>query len=474
MSTIYAAVRLERASNHPVNEVDRLVRRRYWIQVFWMVVSAGQLIFCLVSAAMVTRGLFLTWRGAALLVLAAIYIGRMALSMRGRYWRSPQLSACPPALRVTIRIWGVTLLLTVGMFALHPMMGWMAYSLFGMAFTVFELPWALIPGVLSYLLIPITIVANGYATVADVTQPGSLVGWVGAFVIYTAFIYWPTKTMRDRIRREIGIAELERVHGELQEAHRQLESSAEREREVAVLRERGRLARDMHDTLGHALVLIAVKLEAARRLRGVDAGRADHELDATQQIVRDAMAELRASLAALRSPLLERESLGRMLASYAHDAGQRAGWHVVYDIAPDLGEVEPAACEVLLRVGAEALTNVERHAHAHVVSVSLKRDLDGGIRMRVADDGVGPGGAVLAQERPHYGITGMRERVTALAGCFAIEPGATGGTVVEASLPASIAPNLPRASIDSLPPRSAAPLPATDAKKFAFPQTSVT
>jgi signal transduction histidine kinase len=438
-----------------VSEVQRLVRRRYWIQVFWMAIAAIELVYCLISAGMVTRGLYASWRGAALIALAAVYMGRMVWAMFAAHWHSPRASASAPPLAATARIWGITAALTVGLIALHPMMGWMAYTLFGMAFTLFELPWALIPGLLSYLLIPFTIVLNGFATVADVTQPGALVGWVGAFGVYTAFIYWPTKTMRDRIRREIGIAELERVHGELQEAHRQLEASAERDRELAVLRERGRLAREMHDTLGHALVLTAVKLEAARRLRGVDAARADHELEVTQQIVRDAMAELRASLAALRSPLLERESPGHMLAGYAHEAGARAGWHVVYDVATDLGSLDPAAREALLRVGAEALTNVERHARAHTVTVTLKREstrASGGaageepdetILLRVADDGVGMGSTPGARDGgAHFGITGMRERVAALGGRFTIAAGGTGGTVVQARIPA-LAPSAP-------------------------------
>lgn len=435
MAAVYTAERQQDRMNSSASELERLVRRRYWIQLFWIVISAAELVYCLVGAEVVTHGLFLTWRGAALLALSTIYAGRLAWGL----WQSRHRQGClsgAPDLARGMRVWLVTLLLTLGLFALHPMMGWMAYPLFGMAFTVFELPWALMPGLLSYLLIPATIVINGYATLGDITQPGALAGWAAAFGVYAAIIYWPTKMMRDRIRREVGVAELEQMHADLQEAHRQLEQAGERDRELAVLRERGRLAREMHDTLGHALVLIAVKLEAARRLRGVDTGRADHELEATQQIVRDAMAELRASLAALRSPVLERESPGHMLATFAHDSGQRAGWHIVYDIASDLGEIDPEARETLLRVGAEALTNSERHAHARTVTVTLTRDVDGSILLRVADDGVGPDGVAAAADRPHYGVTGMRERISAVGGRFSIEPGTSGGTVVEARLPA--------------------------------------
>ena len=432
------------------NELDRLIRRQFWLKLFWMVVTVGLLIFCLASASARTTGLFATWRGAALLLLSAAYAWRVGWPV-WRSWFHPRLMLPSAEPWHAMRVWGVTLLLTLALFALDPIMGWLCYPLFGMAFTMFEMPLAVAPGLVSFLLIPATVVANGYATIAELATPGSLGGWALAFGGYGALTYWPAKMMRDRIRREISMAELEQVHGELQQAHRELEASAEREREMAVLRERGRLARDMHDTLGHALVLIAVKLEAARRLREVDAVRADHELEVTQQIVRDAMTELRASLAALRSPVLERESPGRMLAEFAHEAGQRAGWHVIYDVATDLGDLDEETREALLRVGAEALTNVERHAHARTVTVTLKREgeseADGSIVLRVTDDGVG-----LAHQEDSaaplvatgYGITGMRERITALGGRLSVGHGAARGTVVEARIPALAAQHRPQ------------------------------
>ncbi len=87
--------------------------------------------------------------------------------------------------------------------------------------------------------------------------------------VYCAVIYLPLALLRGRFQREWTFHQLEQSHRDLEEAHRQLEEAAVHERELAVLRERGRLARDMHDTLGHSLALMAVKLEAAQRLRAV-------------------------------------------------------------------------------------------------------------------------------------------------------------------------------------------------------------
>ncbi|HEV7130079.1 MAG TPA: sensor histidine kinase [Ktedonobacterales bacterium] len=424
-----------------MTELERAARQQYRIQVFWIGVTFADLLFCLWAAGARTPGLYLTWRGAALLAVAALYAYRMSQTLR----RPGPVSATESPAQLSIRVWVVTLILTLALFALHPMMGWMCYPLFGMAF-MFELPWAILPAALAYLFLPVTLLANGFETPRDLLNPVQALVWAVSFPAYAALVYLPAKLMRDRLRRERNMAELQRVYHELEQAHQRLAASAEQERELAVLRERARLARDMHDTLGHALVLVAVKLEAVRRLREVDTGRAERELAATQQIVRDAMGELRASLADLRSPTFERESLGRMLGEHAHAAAQRAGWHVVYDLSADLATVDPAIREALLRVGAEALTNAERHAQAGTVTLTLQRDLDDAIVLRVADDGVGISTSSRAPAVPesdtdnpalgqHYGITGMRERITALGGHFSIASGATGGTVMEAWVP---------------------------------------
>jgi signal transduction histidine kinase len=446
-----------------MTELERAVRLQRRVTLFWIVVTMCGLVFCLIGAAWRTPGLYTTWRGAALLALSAVYAGWMLGSQLWRGRRAPTM----PCLRRRVHIWLTAMVLTAGLFALQPMTGWLCYALFGMAFSLFELPWAVLPGLVAYAFIPATVVANGFAPVAAIANPGSLIGWACAFPLYAAMTYIPSWLMRERIRREAWVAELERVHGELAEAHGRLAASASQDRELAVLRERGRLARDMHDTLGHALVLVAVKLEAARRLRDVDAPRADRELAATQQIVRDAMADLRACLAALRSPVLGREPLGELLAQRAHEAGARAGWQVVADVSPELGPVADALHEALLRVGCEALTNAERHAHARSVTLTLHRTGDGALLLRVADDGVGLGvaqaartpdiiGARAASHVPtspavdsgnpdrdparlptaeRYGITGMRERIAALGGAFALTSGPRGGTVVEARVP---------------------------------------
>src|SRR6202030_797045 len=165
---------------------------------------------------------------------------------------------------------------------------------------------------------------------------GSLFGLGIAFFSFTAFAMLVQHLIGERYERNHLIQQLARVHSELEEAHRRLAESVAQEQELAVLRERTRLAREMHDTVGHALVLISIKLEAARRLRERDPQRCDRELEATGEIARATMNDLRASIANLRSPAFVREPASRALASYARDMAQRAGLRVTYDLHPDI------------------------------------------------------------------------------------------------------------------------------------------
>ncbi|MEO7911071.1 MAG: sensor histidine kinase, partial [Roseiflexaceae bacterium] len=205
----------------------------------------------------------------------------------------------------------------------------------------------------------------------------------------------------------------------------------------AALRERARLAREMHDSLGHALVVVNVKLEAAQRLYAVEAGRGAAELEATRALVRATMTELRRSLADLRAPLPDHHDLPAALARLAAEVRTRTSLEVTYSATPDLQtasiQLKPEATESLWRVAREALANVERHAAAGCAALTLERQ-HGALILRVTDDGSGVAPADLA--RPgHYGIIGMRERVEALGGTLRIATRPEGGTLVEAVVP---------------------------------------
>jgi len=213
-----------------------------------------------------------------------------------------------------------------------------------------------------------------------------------------------------------------------------LRLSAAREADLATLRERNRLAREMHDSLGHALVSISIKLEAAQLLSAVDAGRAATELDETTALVRSTMTDLRHSLAGLRPAALEEQPLAEALAGLACEMGRRTGVAATCSVDERASLLDRATQEALYRVGQEALTNVAKHAHAQHVTIALTLHAGRAV-LEVADDGVGLDAACDGDGAARYGVRGMRERVEALGGTLALGPRPDGGAVLRATIP---------------------------------------
>jgi signal transduction histidine kinase len=220
---------------------------------------------------------------------------------------------------------------------------------------------------------------------------------------------------------------------ELQAAQRTLEVARQRDAELAALRERERLARDLHDSLGHALVALSVQLEAAQRLYAVDPARASAQVDAMKDLVRASMAELRRALEGLRTPGLGDRSLQQALHALSREVGERAGIEIRCQVAEGADALGPAVSEALWRAAQEALTNVEKHAHARHIQVCVEL-VPHAVTMRISDDGCGlPPDA--ASRSGHYGLRGMRERLEGLGGTLTLHSNGRGGTLVEACLP---------------------------------------
>jgi signal transduction histidine kinase len=228
-------------------------------------------------------------------------------------------------------------------------------------------------------------------------------------------------------------SERARLIAELQAAQRALEMARQRDTELAALRERERLARDLHDSLGHALVALSVQLEAVQRLYAVDPARAAVQVDAMKDLTRASMAELRRALEGLRTPGLGDRSLQQALHTLSCEVGARTGLEVRYQVAAGADALGPTVSETLWRMAQEALTNVEKHADARHVQVCVEL-APHAVTMRISDDGCGlPPDA--ASRSGHYGLRGMRERLEGLGGTLTLHSNGQRGTLVEACLP---------------------------------------
>jgi len=227
-------------------------------------------------------------------------------------------------------------------------------------------------------------------------------------------------------------AERGRLILELEAAKRELELARQREGELATLRERERLARELHDSLGHSLVTLTVQLEAAQRLQSADPARAVTLLGEMQKLTRSSMEDLRRSLANLRSPGLGDRPLAETVRTLCAEAAKRMAVTVDCELGARADTLPPAVAEVFWRVAQEGLTNIEKHAQPRHVQVSLNFQPKA-VLMQVSDDGVGL--PADAEEKPgHYGLRGLRERVEGLGGTFTAKSSGK-GSVIEASVP---------------------------------------
>lgn len=170
---------------------------------------------------------------------------------------------------------------------------------------------------------------------------------------------------------------------------------------LAKVAERERIARDLHDVLGHTLSLITLKSELARKLVDRDPERAKLEMQDIEKTSRAALADVREAIRGYRG-----EGLFAELAR-ARAALETAGVTLKCDTAHM--ELSPAQEGVLALALREAVTNVVRHAEAHSCEVRLVKD-DISCRMEIADDGVG------GDAPEGNGLRGMRERLQAIGG----------------------------------------------------------
>jgi signal transduction histidine kinase len=422
---------------------DQFHKRFKQSNLLWLVVAVVYITTATTVVLSNTPAYLHDWRGAAIIglsVLLLVIYGLRIATVPDKW---------PPRLRYALSIWISFYFLILFLSLIDRSLAWDYYFLLGISFALFG----------SYRLILVVsiimVTLFSYQGLLSWPLPGdNLVGIIGEGIGFFAMTFIGLLSqflIGERYERNNLLQKLTRANAELAEAHRQLAQSVVQEQELAVLRERTRLAREMHDTLGYALVLVSVKLEAAQRLLERDPQRCERELEEMKEVVRGSMKDLRASIANLRSPALERETAYLAISHYAQEMARRTGIRVSYELDPGIEDLPSQVEETLWKVGHEALSNVEKHANARNVLLHISRQ-NTHILMRIQDDGVGlpmelcklheDGKTTCSSPEGHYGLSGMFERVEnsgghiSMHGRRAVEPLATtGGTTVEVELP---------------------------------------
>ncbi len=204
--------------------------------------------------------------------------------------------------------------------------------------------------------------------------------------------------------------------------------------DLAVLEERTRLARDLHDSVTQSLFSLNLAARAATNPRTrTDPARLERALTMVGDLAQSTLSEMRALLFELRPAQLRGEGLLIAIRNHAVAMEERTGLTIHVDI-PDTCTLPTGHEDALYRVAQEALANVARHARARQAAVHL-RFVPGWVEMTVEDDGVGiapPAGMPADPESAagRYGIRGLRERVEGLGGQMTVAPGSAAGPEV--------------------------------------------
>jgi signal transduction histidine kinase len=273
--------------------------------------------------------------------------------------------------------------------------------------------------------------------------------WVAVVVATTPFMHIGMSWL-DGLREGLGtliaavfVAVLSEVtrrerqaRAELANANARLREYAAQAEQLVTTQERNRLAREIHDGLGHYLTVIGMQLQAARAVlqtgRDEDRQSAEATLDKAQRLSREALADVRRSVTALRDPSAVRP-LPVVLDELATEMSA-AGVPTELEVAGAARALPPESADALFRVAQEGLTNVRKHAGATGVRLLVDYRDPRAVKLEVCDHGVGaetPGEEAV----PGFGLLGLRERAERLGGHLDVETAPERGLTLRIELP---------------------------------------
>ncbi|MDE0463528.1 MAG: sensor histidine kinase [Caldilineaceae bacterium] len=217
---------------------------------------------------------------------------------------------------------------------------------------------------------------------------------------------------------------------ELITAHRRLERYAEQAESLAASEERSRLARDLHDTLGHRLTVSIVQLESAARLKERDPQQMDSMIETARAQLTEGLNELRHTLNALHPPRISSTNLISSLQQTAGAFAAATGVALHTQLPDRLPPLSDAQCMTVYRTVQEALTNTQKHAQAGNVWLALEITAD-----RLTLTARNDGRDFIASNGRGYGLRGIEERAVHLEGSLQVTRPEEGGTLLTLRLP---------------------------------------
>ena len=213
---------------------------------------------------------------------------------------------------------------------------------------------------------------------------------------------------------------------------REVERLAEESRYAAIVRERLQIARDLHDTLAHSMMAMLSEVRLLRKLQVHDPNSLADELARAEEVAHAGLNEARSAIAQMRSNSVRDTGLGPALSKAVERFKDRTGLGVELTIDGDAARFGDERADVIFRMTEEALRNIERHARATRVRISLRAADRSHLTLMIEDDGVGFDPAV---SRPgHFGLVGLKEQAQLIGADVAIETAPDRGTTVRVAL----------------------------------------
>jgi signal transduction histidine kinase len=219
---------------------------------------------------------------------------------------------------------------------------------------------------------------------------------------------------------------------ELAQANRKLRTYALQIEDIATLQERNRIAREIHDALGHSLTAFNLHLEGALRLLDRNPVKAKTLLQEAQDLGKATLQDVRRSVTILRTDPLHDRSLAAAVQVLCEDHVRSTRTQPICQLqAPALS---PAQTTVVYRMIQESLTNIAKYANATIVTIDLAQQAEQ-VTLKIQDNGVG---FALAQTHMGFGLQGMRERITSLDGQLEIITRPNQGCQIIATFPIAL------------------------------------
>jgi signal transduction histidine kinase len=231
------------------------------------------------------------------------------------------------------------------------------------------------------------------------------------------------------VNEEKARQEVERLANELADANQRLREYALQVEELAITKERNRLAREIHDGLGHYLTTVHMQIQAAQAVMVKEPHRSLEILHTAQNVTQEALADIRRSVSALRSSVGEimplTDEIRKMLKGY-----EMTGILTELKLIGKPRTLEPKSHLTLYRAMQEGLSNISKHAEATRVTVQLDYSQQKQVRLTIVDDGKG-----ADQFDGGFGLMGLRERALLLEGEFHVSSSLGEGFRLEIGVP---------------------------------------